>query len=203
MQSFVLFLTIFVSRSIYCQEGFDGTITNGYLKYFFNLSETNVVLSKREITNIDVGAFVDFYEIRRLDLSNNEIETLGDSVFYDQVNLEELDLSNNKLVVISRVTLRLLNKLRLILLENNRIIQADQKTFSGLANLKEICIYGNPVATLFPGSLTQISASNTGIVVTYSQPCAATSTLASTTASMAFSCKTLCPIFLPFTPEFY
>jgi len=97
MQCYIIALIFFAMGSIECQEGFDGTLTKGYVKNFFSNTETDVVLSGREISSIDADAFVDFYEIRRLDLSNNEIEKLGDAIFIDQSNLEELDLSNNKI----------------------------------------------------------------------------------------------------------
>ena len=179
---FYLFFTIFFALgSVYCQEEFDGTLTSSYVNYFFNNSETNVGLSGREISSIDAGAFRNFDEIKRLDLSNNAIETLGDTIFLDQSKLEELDLSNNRLLDINRASLRGLNQLRLLLLENNKIIQVEQKTFVGLPSLKTVCLFGNPVSIMFPGSLQQLSAFNAGLVVSYTQSCATTTTASTTT----------------------
>ena len=98
----VLLLILLVSKSTFCQDAYNGTLTQGFVSFLFQQNDTDLELSGRDFLQIAPNAFSGFSELKRLDLSFNEIESLLDDVFNDQAYLRELNLSNNKLTTLSR-----------------------------------------------------------------------------------------------------
>jgi len=91
-------------------------------------------------------------------LSNNKIKIIDSSVFNGLNSLQELRLSNNRITKIEEGTFKdLLIELNL---ETNNIVSFNKNNLVDLTNLEKVCLFDNPISSLFPTSLTYICNGN-------------------------------------------
>jgi len=68
-------------------------------------------------------------------------------------------------------------------LESNSLVSINQNIFVGLGHLELVCLYDNPISTLFPNSLAKICETNNKCVVKIVEKCSIKETTVSSTTS--------------------
>ncbi|XP_078377584.1 uncharacterized protein LOC144660727 [Oculina patagonica] len=89
----------------------------------------------RNISNLPVGIFSNFPNLRQLDLGNSNVENLAEKIFSSLTYLQILYLSSNAITVLPKNVFANLVNLKWLHLSSNAITAPPEKVFDNLGNL--------------------------------------------------------------------
>jgi platelet glycoprotein V len=125
-----------------------------YAPNLLHLYLNNNNLNLRNQTNIFNGLL----HLVILDLSHNRMEYVNGDLFDGLDNLRELSLANNQINVIDDAAFSSIRRLEILDLSQNRLNENSiaKKAFSRLNDLRNLKIFGNPLATRLTNAEFQI-----------------------------------------------
>ncbi|KAE8629376.1 hypothetical protein XENTR_v10000463 [Xenopus tropicalis] len=111
-------------------------------------ADTQLDLTKRNITQLQTSDFSCFLDLKFLNLSYNSIEELDCSVFQFNPSLEYLDISNNRLHTIQCQSLQYIKNIKHLDLSYNNFKQMHFcKEFTALSQLKHLGLSAEQIQT--------------------------------------------------------
>ncbi|XP_063849319.1 follicle-stimulating hormone receptor-like isoform X2 [Scylla paramamosain] len=118
-----------------------------------NLQELN--LARNKIKLISSGDFRNLSHLLSLSLHQNQIEEIEEGAFESLQSLQVLDLTENSLEEVPGAVLSCVRLTRL-LLGHNRLTHLGETSFSGLRDLQQVTLQGNPITTVHPAAFTNL-----------------------------------------------
>ncbi|XP_072440363.1 relaxin receptor 1 [Chiloscyllium punctatum] len=103
--------------------------------YSIPLVSSNVLalrLPVNSLRKLHADCFINYQDLRELNLRNNEIATISDRAFKGLNNLTKLFLNNNRITYLPPGVFEDLHQVKWLILENNRIQKISPQTFLGL-----------------------------------------------------------------------
>ncbi|XP_033111360.1 leucine-rich repeats and immunoglobulin-like domains protein 2 [Anneissia japonica] len=132
-----------------------------------------LTLSRGILSDVQKGAFVQFYNLTKLDLSFNKLTKIKSDWMRELSSLQELILTSNSITMIETDSFEQMSNLKKMDLRLNNLKIISQKIFTGLISITELNLSANKLQQIEAGSFRrqyklQILQLNNNNLVTFS-----------------------------------